>query len=141
MHYGQDTPDLVENYMDYASEECMNMFTNGQVALMRNVLEGPRSGLLIPFSAVTEAEQVLSFDILPNPSDDQFSVVLEIKEKFTGTVRVLDANGRNMRTNAPEPFSPGRHRIDFDDLTLAPGMYFVEIRNEQGVFAKKLIVY
>ena len=95
----------------------------------------------MPFSAVTEAEQVLSFDILPNPSDDQFSVVLEIKEKFTGTVRVLDANGRNMRTNAPEPFSPGRHRIDFDDLTLAPGMYFVEIRNEQGVFAKKLIIY
>ncbi|MBP8086445.1 MAG: T9SS type A sorting domain-containing protein [Saprospiraceae bacterium] len=31
--------------------------------------------------------------------------------------------------------------MDFDDLTLAPGMYFVEIRNEQGVFAKKLIVY
>ena len=141
LHYNEDVPDLVENYMDYASEECMNMFTNGQVALMRNVLEGPRSGLLMPFSAVTETEQQLSFDIVPNPSDDQFSIELETKEKFTGTLRILDANGRCVRTNRPQPFSTGRHRIDFDDLALTPGMYFVEIRNERGVLAKKLIVY
>lgn len=141
LHYSEDVPDLVENYMDYASEECMNMFTNGQVALMRNVLEGPRSGLLMPFSAVTEAEQQLSFDIVPNPSDDQFAVELETKETFTGTLRILDANGRCLRTNPPQAFSTGRHRIDFDALALAPGMYFVEIRNERGVLAKKLIVY
>jgi len=141
MHYGQDTPDLVENYMDYASEECMNMFTNGQVALMRNVLEGPRSGLLMPFSAVTEAAQSLSLNIIPNPAAGHFAVELEIREKFTGTLRILDANGQIIQTNAHQPFSPGRHRIEFDDLTLVPGMYFVEIRNEQGVFAKKLIIY
>lgn len=141
LHYNEDVPDLVENYMDYASEECMNMFTKGQVELMRNVLQGPRSGLLMPFSAVIEADQQLSFDIVPNPSDDQFAVELEIKEKFTGTLRIVDAKGRNMRTNAPEPLLPGRHRIAFDNLTLAPGMYFVEIRNEKAVLAKKLIVY
>ncbi len=141
LHYEEDIPDLVENYMDYASEECMNMFTNGQVALMRNVLQGPRSGLLMPFSAIIEAEQPLSFDIVPNPSDDQFAVELEIKETFTGTLRVLDANGRSIRTNAPEPILPGRHRIAFDNLTLVPGMYFLEIRNEKAVLAKKLIVY
>jgi hypothetical protein len=141
LHYNEDVPDLVENYMDYASEECMNMFTNGQVALMRNVLEGPRSGLLVPFSAVTKVEQLFSFDLVPNPSDDQFAVVLEIEKAFNGTLRILDANGRSMRTNTNESFLPGRHRIAFDDLSLAPGMYFVEIRNEDGVFAKKLIVY
>ena len=95
----------------------------------------------MPFSAVSEAEQLVSFDIVPNPSDDHFAVELEIKEKFIGTLRVLDANGRIIQTNAPQSFSPGRHKIEFDDLTLAPGMYFVEIRNEKGVFAKKLIVY
>lgn len=141
LHYNEDVPDLVENYMDYASEECMNMFTNGQVALMRNVLEGPRSGLLMPFSAVSKVEQLLSFDIMPNPSDGQFAIELETKESFTGTLRILDANGRSMRTDAPATFIRGRQRIAFDDLALAPGMYFVEIRNEKGVFAKKLIIY
>ncbi|MDZ4749585.1 MAG: M43 family zinc metalloprotease [Saprospiraceae bacterium] len=141
LHYGEDIPDLVENYMDYASEECMNMFTKGQVELMRNVLEGPRSGLLMPFSAVTQAVQQFSFDLVPNPSDDYFAVELEIKETFTGTLRIVDANGRRMWTNAPERFLPGRHRIAFDELALTPGMYFLEIRSEKGVLAKKLIVY
>jgi hypothetical protein len=140
-HYNEDVPDLVENYMDYASEECMNMFTNGQVALMRNVLHGPRSGLLEPFSAVTEVDQQFAFDIIPNPANDHFTIALEIKEKLDGTLRIIDANGRNIRTNVPEAFLPGQHRIVLDDLTLAPGMYIVEIRNEKGVVAKKLIVY
>ncbi len=140
-HYNEDVPDLVENYMDYASEECMNMFTNGQVALMRNVLEGPRSGLLMPFSAVTEAERSVSFDIVPNPAGDFFAVVMNISETFEGTVRILDANGRSLQTIANQQFLSGRHRISIDDLFLAPGMYFVEIRNEKGAFAKKLIIY
>lgn len=141
LHYSEDVPDLVENYMDYASEECMNMFTNGQVALMRNVLEGPRSGLLMPFSAVTEPDHPFDFALVPNPSDDYFAIELEIKEKFTGTIQILDANGRRMRTKAPHLFFPGRHTITFDDLNLVPGMYFVVIQNDKSVVAKKLIVY
>lgn len=41
-----DQPDMIENYMDYSSDECQNLFTRGQVAIMRAMLEGPRNGLL-----------------------------------------------------------------------------------------------
>lgn len=40
-----DMPDMVENYMDYSSESCMNTFTVGQKNLMKGVLNGPRAGL------------------------------------------------------------------------------------------------
>ncbi|CAA6822012.1 MAG: T9SS C-terminal target domain-containing protein [uncultured Aureispira sp.] len=40
-----DLPDMVENYMDYSSESCMNSFTTGQKTLMKGVLNGPRAGL------------------------------------------------------------------------------------------------
>ncbi len=34
------------NYMDYSNDECMNMFTNGQIARMRAVLYGERGEML-----------------------------------------------------------------------------------------------
>jgi len=41
-----DFPDMVENYMDYSSDACMNMFTNIQIDVMRSVLEIARPGLI-----------------------------------------------------------------------------------------------
>jgi hypothetical protein len=40
-----DMPDMIENYMDYSAESCMNTFTVGQKNLMKGVLNGPRAGL------------------------------------------------------------------------------------------------
>jgi hypothetical protein len=68
-HYQEDVPDLIENFMDYASEDCMNMFTHGQATLMRNILLGPRSGLLMPFSSVdNHATRYLDIKLIPNPA-------------------------------------------------------------------------
>ena len=39
-------PDMVENYMDYSNDACMNMFTNNQIVVMRGVLEICRPGLI-----------------------------------------------------------------------------------------------
>jgi len=41
-----DLPDMVENYMDYSNDQCMNMFTNIQIDVMRAVLEIARPGLV-----------------------------------------------------------------------------------------------
>ncbi len=38
-------PDMVENYMDYSSEHCMNMFTINQIEVMRAVLQYARPHL------------------------------------------------------------------------------------------------
>ena len=43
---GDDLPDMVENYMDYSPDNCMNTFTYGQINVMRNVLEICRTELI-----------------------------------------------------------------------------------------------
>lgn len=43
---GEDLPDMVENYMDYSPDACLNMFTNGQINVMRNILEISRPNLI-----------------------------------------------------------------------------------------------
>ena len=41
-----DLPDMVENYMDYSPDNCLNMFTKQQINVMRNVLEISRTDLI-----------------------------------------------------------------------------------------------
>lgn len=45
---GDDLPDMIENYMDYTDDACMNIFTQDQKTRMRTVLEiSPRRNSLI----------------------------------------------------------------------------------------------
>ena len=41
--------EMFMNYMDYSNDECMNMFSKGQKAIMDFVLEGPESGVVQGF--------------------------------------------------------------------------------------------
>ena len=51
----QGEPIMVENYMNYVFDRCMNVFTNDQVARMRYVLENsPRRNTLIESAALDE---------------------------------------------------------------------------------------
>lgn len=45
-HVSCGTTDMIENYMDYTDDTCMNIYTNGQKARVQAVLAGTRSGLL-----------------------------------------------------------------------------------------------
>ena len=58
---GEDLPDMVENYMDYSPDACLNIFTNGQINIMRNILEISRPGL-INENASLNHQEITSFN-------------------------------------------------------------------------------
>ncbi len=62
---GDDFPDMLENYMDYANEACQNLFTNDQVAHMRTNLRMFRSGIYVE-QHNAEADLDLT-GVYPNP--------------------------------------------------------------------------
>ena len=45
-NFACNSTDMVENYMDYSDDACMNLFTAGQKARMQAALNGPRASLL-----------------------------------------------------------------------------------------------
>ena len=69
-----DLPDMGENYMDYNQDECLNLFTIGQRAAMRFVLENFREEL-IEGQFVNVAEQSVSqLTLYPNPVSHECTV-------------------------------------------------------------------
>jgi hypothetical protein len=134
--YGEDMDDLVENFMDYSSEACQNMFTKGQVAHMINTLNGPRAGLLGDPSATMSPAHLAGWSLAPNPTADRFVISLDRpanREKVE--IQLLDAAGR-LRAQLEATAA----KTDVNTAALENGVYFVRLRTESGVSTRKLVI-
>lgn len=125
-YYNLDMPDLVENYMDYSSESCMNMFTKGQVQIMRNVLAGPRSGLLEQSSVWQPQKTNWSLNLVPNPAVDNSALLLQMPNQADLYLRVVNAAGQTVQQRVLPDLQAGAQQITLDSSTWPAGIYWVE---------------
>ncbi|GAB3803254.1 hypothetical protein GCM10028819_32890 [Spirosoma humi] len=137
---GQQTRDLVEDYMNYWPDACMNLFTAGQVSRMRLVMTlSPRRAQLLKSvaSPLTETE-ALTVNLYPNPTTTDPSVDVQLKGFQTFSVDLFDATGRQMRTysytNSPST------RVNLSVQGLATGIYIVRVKTGSEVASKRLLV-
>jgi len=137
--YGADVPDLVENYMDYSNETCMNMFTKGQVEIMRNVLMGPRVGLLANSSVATRPAQSVHWTLSPNPSQGQLWVDIELDARQDVALWITNVEGKIVAQIAAGSLDAGTHRRSIDGNTWPAGVYFVEIKTPQASSVRKWV--
>ncbi len=134
--YGLDMPDLIENFMDYASEDCMNMFTKGQVEIMRNVLMGPRSGLLESTSIDSETTEAQTWNVSPNPASTFARITFQTPLVESSFFRLLDQYGRQVTSFI---VGAGQHATDLD-LTSIPGGMYVLVSEGDGLIQTSRIV-
>jgi len=121
-----DRPDMIENYMDYSLETCQNTFTKEQTAIMRAVLEGPRSGLLDGASSTNDLALKADVRVYPNPFSDVVSIKISSEENFIN-YRLTDFLGKVIRTGN---LTTDNVELDFSDLT--KGIYNFTISTENG---------
>jgi hypothetical protein len=102
-----DLPDMVENYMDYSSETCQNMFTRQQIQVMRSAIKDYRSALPIKTEIV---QRMRIFDTFVYNevkifarNNNQTAVVEVTNEELLNTLNldVYDAEGRLLIQNMP----------------------------------------
>ncbi|MCC6283503.1 MAG: T9SS type A sorting domain-containing protein [Saprospiraceae bacterium] len=139
LFYNEDPLDLVENYMDYSSESCMNMFTKGQVAQMRSVLMGPRAGLLDPVST-RQPVAALDCKLFPNPAQDRVVLALQMQDQAEVNIRITGADGRSVLDIPKQTYFPGQQQIALDTRRLPTGMYFVHIQANEKTAVQKLSI-
>ncbi|UKN00796.1 T9SS type A sorting domain-containing protein [Paracrocinitomix mangrovi] len=127
-----DLPDMVENYMDYSAETCQNSFTQGQVDMMRSILENYRFELIngTPYVGQTE-NSMPTVNIYPNPTNSNF--VIDGISSSTDEIVIFNEAGQIIH-EIKQP--TGKINVD----GLLSGTYIVRILSSEGVINKKLIV-
>lgn len=120
------------NYMDYVNDACMAFFTEGQKAVMRNTLSGPRLSLLSSNGCSTlglnEFEAIKAIAVYPNPVSQYFMITspqVQIDE-----VELFNAVGQLIKT---QKLTQTNNIINIEEL--ASGTYYLRIYNE-GNFLK-----
>ena len=129
-----DLPDMVENYMDYSLETCQNSFTQGQIDIMRAVLEGPRIGLLNSPSSTNDANDLADkVSVFPNPTYGLLQ--MQFPGQRLDRIVLLTPAGKALRVLRGPFFDT--HQLDLQGLPA--GMYFLRMEQDGQVAVKKAV--
>ena len=76
----------------------------------------------------------------PNPFRKQTTIAFEVPTTQRTTLTVYDVLGREVAVLVEGLMPAGTHRVRFDGRTLAPGVYFYQIRTNAFVETREMIV-
>jgi hypothetical protein len=122
---------MLENYMDYSDENCLNTFTQQQVAAMRYVIETYRFNLLLSQGAVSTHSPKI--DIYPNPAREFLNIKVFNSEVELKSAMITDLSGRIVGVYS----NPLEQTINLSGLN--SGIYFINIHTSQGVIVHKFM--
>lgn len=121
-------PDMIENYMDYSNETCMNSFTIGQIEIMRGVLEGPRNSLIAGTSSVSTSKLDSKIKLYPNPSRTN-DVFVEISNISGSNLNLEVINAFGMKIFSFENLE-NFNKISLENLSA--GIYYFRFFDNQN---------
>ncbi|MFN8355914.1 MAG: M43 family zinc metalloprotease [Spirosomataceae bacterium] len=136
---GKKTTNMIENYMDYSPDPCMNTFTLGQKTRTRAVfVRAPRrKKLLTCFSSLPTSDK-LTVSVYPNPTSSTANLDVLLNGTQDVTVELLDMSGKVM-------FKDNYSQIVSNSLTLrtdniADGLYLIRVSTSSESVTKRISV-
>ena len=136
-----DPNDMVQNYMDYSHDSCMNMFTNGQKARMMSFLFGDSARFALFTSSggcnplgITDAGFDRYFTVYPNPTNGEVNISYFGKWNAAMTVEVFDIAGQLVKSVSVNQYS---YTLDLSELS--SGIYTLRFVNAEGIATRKVV--
>lgn len=127
-----DLPDMVENFMDYSADACLNSFTKDQANLVRTVLQTYRPGLLTSASINENNYKDFDVKIYPNPTNGivNFSSIEDILK-----IEIYDISGKMVKT-----ISLKSQKVQLDLTNLDKGIYTTLINSRNKTKIEKILL-
>ena len=136
---GKKTRNLIEDYMDYTPDACMNVFTGGQRDRMRAVLQlSPRRVQLIQSATALPETDRLTVLVYPNPTDTESAVSVQFKGLQSFGTELINASGRLIQSQA-YPASPSR-LITLPVADLQAGIYILRVKTPNETVSQRVLV-
>lgn len=88
---------------------------------------------------VSAIDERLGMSVTPNPTEGDFKVVFESQVDAVVQLRLLDAQGRTVKT-VEATVKPGRQLVPFNDLKLPKGVYQLQALTTTGVSTLSIAV-
>ena len=135
--------DMFMNYMDYTDDRCMQMFSNGQKAVMAIEFGNPAGGsygltqhpnLTYNAAAVANVTNDVAFSVSPNPGNGYITILSNMPASIK-TITVTNSMGQIVYQAAAE-----NNAIQSIDLSaVAKGIYFVKCTGATGSNTQKVV--
>ena len=156
--------EMFMNYMDYVNDNCMNMFTTGQVNRMYTALNADRNGILTSAGCVAppvgarkniastmltsnvcltdikilESEIADEIEIYPNPSNGKMFITLNNNYSAKNiNLEIFNVLGDKVLLD----ISLKQFPAELDLTALSKGIYFITVTNGDYISTQKIILY
>jgi hypothetical protein len=127
---------MVQNYMDYARDTCMTIFTKDQIRRMQTVLRvSPRRLALTQSNVVGFVDNILSSKIAVYPNPARTQIRISAPDIKLNNYQIYNLQGQKMMAKKFDEFSDS---IDVSNLDV--GVYLMQIETQKGVAVKKIII-
>lgn len=131
--------EMFMNYMDYTSDDCMSMFTIGQIERMKAALSLYRSKILTSkgyvSATITENELPNYVEIYPNPSKGTINLHITNEAGLNAFISLVDIFGKTVKT-----FGTTTNKMSLNCEELPNGVYFIQLQNAEFNTSLKLIL-
>jgi hypothetical protein len=139
-----DEIDMIENYMDYSDDDCMTMFSKGQVAVFQSVLHNFRDSLgydsTITFTTNIGMSDEFSnlnntLNIYPNPCADKLLINNYQSRTFgiVNTIEITDILGRVLNKISIPKVQDQYATFNIEVNELPSGIYFIKATDVNGI--------
>jgi hypothetical protein len=136
--------EMFMNFMDYPGDECVLMFSKGQISRMKAEIAGggpsynltTHPELLAWPTGIASVEKDNQFIIAPNPSTGTFTISFQNVQNLKN-ITIINMMGqaiRNINTTATV------NSYNFDMSGMSKGIYTVQCNFEEGTVVRKIIL-
>lgn len=139
---GITTRNMIENYMDYSPDECMNIFTMGQSARIRAVLNVSkrRQRMLNYAKFQLPPSERLEVTLIPNPSPaDNLQVQVLLPDFQDFTIEIYDVLGKKVFEKLYKDLPSTI--VTLKDTGLQAGNYFLKVFSKSESITKRVVLF